>query len=293
MGEWKIFDNPCKGVGAESSFRSQASYIIPVAGKNNTFIYMADRWTPTLLADSRYLFLPIEFKNDGKLEVKWYDKWNFDEKIEGVYKENPQGPALEIKSMLSNDFLQTKPDMLVKRRIPDQDVSALAWVYWQSGKITLKVLAYPESNSSLDGNNSLRDDDLFDIWLDYFQVSVSANGKAWRVIPGGGGYGDHSGIALTQRYVSNAIKSSIQKNVTSTQAHLLQLPLDTKANLYTIEIEQSLAEMLPIKENRTFALALVINNKDRSGKNIKNRGYSPLGWRWADTDTYHKATLIK
>jgi hypothetical protein len=293
MGEWKIMDNPCKGLGSESSFRTQVAYVLPVAAKPGMFIYVADRWTPTTLSDSRYVWLPIEMKEDNKVEVKWYEKWNFEKKTEGIYTENPQGSKLEIsKTEISFPSTATPPAVFVKRRIPEQDYSALGWLGWKEGKILLNVMVYPESSSSLDGNIGF-DDDLFDLWLDYFQISVSANGAIWRVIPGGGGMGDHSGIALTQRFSNPALKCTVTENVTNKYASLLQLPENQVGKLYSIEISEALALMLPIKEGRVFSFALVVNNRDRSGKGIKNRGTSPLGFRWADTDTYHRLVLKK
>lgn len=296
MGEWKIMDNPCKGIGYESSFRTQVAYIQPVIGKSNTFLYIADRWTPSNLSDSRYVWLPIEMKEDGnnisKLEVNWYEKWNFDKKTTGQYSENPIGSEIIAKKTIQ-DFPKTNemPQVIVKRRIPEQDFSALAWLGWNEGKMLLNVIVYPESSSSLDGSETGLDDDIFDIWLDYFQISVSSNGKAWYVVPGGGGMGDYSGIALTKRYKKNAIKCTLTKDVSNSNAKILQLPENQKGNLYSIEISDKLSEMLPFVKDRMIAFALVINNRDRSGKGNKNRGTSPLGFRWADTDSYHKLLL--
>jgi hypothetical protein len=293
LGEWTIHGNPCVGEGAESSFRSQASYIIPVKDKPNTFVYMADRWTPTTLSDSRYLFLPIDFKADNKLEVKWYDEWNFTKRTEGKYVESPTGMSLSIAQSTGLPSTSKVPQVVIKRRIPDQDNSALAWIDWQSGKLMLNVMVYPESGSSLDGSDTKMDDQLFDIWLDYFQISVDASGQAWRVIPGGGCGGDYSGYALTQKYMHPSIKCTVTKNISNENAGLLQLPTTAKGNLYSVEIDDQLAKMYPLQEGRQIAFAVVVNNKDRGGLGHKNRGYSPLGWRWADTDTYHKATLVK
>lgn len=298
MGEWTIMDNPCKGIGFESSFRTQAAYIQPVIGKPGTFIYASDRWTPTTLSDSRYVWLPIEMKldakNDAIVTVNWYEKWNFNTKIAGQYTENPQGSEVFAKN-ITKGFPSTEilPQVHVKRRIPEQDFSALAWIGWNKDKILLNVLVYPESSSSLDGSETGLDDDIFDVWLDYFQVSVSANGKAWFVVPGGGGMGDYSGAALTKRYAHKAIKCSMTKDISNKNSKILQLSETQKGNLYSIEISDSLAQMLPYDLNRSIAFALVVNNKDRTGKNIKNRGTSPAAFRWADTDTYHKLTLVK
>jgi hypothetical protein len=36
---------------------------------------MADRWTPKMPIDARYIWLPIEFEN-GLPVLKWHDKWS-------------------------------------------------------------------------------------------------------------------------------------------------------------------------------------------------------------------------
>jgi len=76
-GEWKSIGNPCRGTEDENkiSFGSQSTYILPVEGKKGAFIYMGDRWTPDNLADSRYIWLPIEWEK-GNPVIKWYPNWN-------------------------------------------------------------------------------------------------------------------------------------------------------------------------------------------------------------------------
>ena len=44
--------------------------MFPVAGKENAFNFMADRWNKTKLVDSRYLWLPLQFQ-DNKPLVPW------------------------------------------------------------------------------------------------------------------------------------------------------------------------------------------------------------------------------
>jgi hypothetical protein len=44
--------------------------VLPVAGKNDTFIFMADRWKKTDLPDSRYIWLPLRIV-DGKPVIAW------------------------------------------------------------------------------------------------------------------------------------------------------------------------------------------------------------------------------
>jgi hypothetical protein len=74
MGEWQIKNNPCVGKDSDKTFYSQSTYILPVQGKKDTHIFMADRWNKTNLPDSRYIWLPLIFENDKPI-IKWYDQW--------------------------------------------------------------------------------------------------------------------------------------------------------------------------------------------------------------------------
>ena len=73
-GPWTELGNPCVGDDASTTFHSQSTYILPVAGKENTFIYMGDRWNPKDAIDGRYVWLPIEFE-DGRFTIRWKEKW--------------------------------------------------------------------------------------------------------------------------------------------------------------------------------------------------------------------------
>ena len=77
MSGWKALENPCRGTEEEkkTTFRSQSTFVIPVQGKKDAFIFAGDRWNPTNLGDSRYIWLPIEFEN-GIPFLKWYNSWD-------------------------------------------------------------------------------------------------------------------------------------------------------------------------------------------------------------------------
>jgi len=82
MGEWTLHPNPAVGKGSELTFRSQSTYILPVTGKKDAFIFMGDRWRPDNPIDGRYVWLPVLFE-EGMPVLKWFNKWDlsiFDEK---------------------------------------------------------------------------------------------------------------------------------------------------------------------------------------------------------------------
>jgi hypothetical protein len=76
MGPWTPQGNPCVGSPEETAttFHSQGTFVLPVAGREGAFIFMADRWNPRSLRDSRYIWLPLGI-DGGRLTIRWHDVW--------------------------------------------------------------------------------------------------------------------------------------------------------------------------------------------------------------------------
>lgn len=74
-GPWTYHGNPCVGSGSEITFGGQSTYVLPVTGKKDAFIFIADKWTPKDAIDGRYLWLPITFKGND-IEINWLDRWD-------------------------------------------------------------------------------------------------------------------------------------------------------------------------------------------------------------------------
>lgn len=75
-GPWKELGNPCRGAEAGTTFRGQSSFVLPVEGKKDAFLFYADRWNKDNLADSRYLWLPMTFDAAGLPVVEWQEEWS-------------------------------------------------------------------------------------------------------------------------------------------------------------------------------------------------------------------------
>ena len=77
LGEWQELGNPCLGSGAQiaNTFESQPTFILPVAGKPEAFIYLGDRWRPQDAIDGRYVWLPVEFRF-GVPTIAWRAAWD-------------------------------------------------------------------------------------------------------------------------------------------------------------------------------------------------------------------------
>lgn len=66
--------NPMFGNNADKTFGGQSTYVLPIANKQNQFVFIADEWHPDNLKDSRYFWLPIQL-DDKVPTVHWIDEW--------------------------------------------------------------------------------------------------------------------------------------------------------------------------------------------------------------------------
>lgn len=69
FGPWTELGNPCVGPDATNTFHAQSTFVLPVAGQPEKFIFMADRWKQWDLPASSYLWIPVEFSADGKFHL--------------------------------------------------------------------------------------------------------------------------------------------------------------------------------------------------------------------------------
>ncbi len=77
-GPWELLGNPCVGPEERTriTFETQSTHILPVQGKKDAFIFMADRWRPENAIDGRHVWLPIQFDKTGKPFLEWKDRWD-------------------------------------------------------------------------------------------------------------------------------------------------------------------------------------------------------------------------
>lgn len=78
-GPWRELDNPCRGTDEEreKTFQSQSTFLLKVEGKDDHWIFMADRWNPKNAIDGRYVWLPVEFDGDVPF-LRWHESWSLD-----------------------------------------------------------------------------------------------------------------------------------------------------------------------------------------------------------------------
>ena len=71
-GPWTASGNPFRGTPSENTitFESQSTYVLP-APDPGEFISMGDRWRPKNAIDGRYVWLPVEWKNNHPV-LRWH-----------------------------------------------------------------------------------------------------------------------------------------------------------------------------------------------------------------------------
>jgi beta-xylosidase len=76
-GPWTELGNPCVGTADQiaNTFESQSTHILTVADNPDSFIFMADRWRPKNAIDGRYVWLPIQFKDEVPF-LTWEAQWD-------------------------------------------------------------------------------------------------------------------------------------------------------------------------------------------------------------------------
>lgn len=75
-GPWERYDSPMRGTGADTTFGGQSTFVLKLHGVEDAYIFMADVWRPEHPSDARYVWLPIDFGEDGFPVITWQDQWS-------------------------------------------------------------------------------------------------------------------------------------------------------------------------------------------------------------------------
>jgi hypothetical protein len=70
---WKLF-----APAGSKTFNSQTTFVLPVTGsQGTTYMFMGDRWIPSSLGKSTYIWLPLTVKGTS-VSMSWHAKWFID-----------------------------------------------------------------------------------------------------------------------------------------------------------------------------------------------------------------------
>ena len=69
-------ENPVNGFGPEKTFGCQSTFIVRHPQNPDLHIAMFDLWRPDQHNDGRYVWLLIEFQEDGTITISWQNEWS-------------------------------------------------------------------------------------------------------------------------------------------------------------------------------------------------------------------------
>ena len=75
FGTWTDMGDPCVDDISRTTFYSQSTCIFCYDEERDYYIYMGDRWNSDDLANSRYIWLPISFDEEGYMSISYQEEW--------------------------------------------------------------------------------------------------------------------------------------------------------------------------------------------------------------------------
>lgn len=166
-GTFKDLGNPCigrnpnNGIGADTTFGGQISYILKVEGKEDAYIAMFDIWKPEQAMNGLYVWLPLIFEN-GKPVIKWIDNWDLSVFAKKKNKKNsfvdPQSPKTATPLMLP-DSIDRKSEvgkwkLDFSDEFNDNTIDERKWTVENTTKKRVDVTLFADNNQvqEKDGN---------------------------------------------------------------------------------------------------------------------------------------------
>ncbi|ALS01207.1 hypothetical protein ATZ33_07445 [Enterococcus silesiacus] len=128
MGPWHGMGDPSADWGGNTTYDTQSTHVIPVDPENGKFIYMGDRWNSWDLSESRYVWLPIEFKPGNQLAIRRADHWTLDQLDDnGLFDLTPKGLPKSVLSM--EGIADLMPNEVTISYGTETEVTPIEWQY--------------------------------------------------------------------------------------------------------------------------------------------------------------------
>ena len=169
LGPWTVMGNPCVDDGADTTYKTQSTCIVPIDPENGKFLYMGDRWYPPYnlpVSDSRYVWLPIDFSYGGAMILHNESNWKLEEELgrqPAFYVDN------DLNTITTNfdQYIQNLPETLDitvnGQKVEDVPVS------WEAGE---NKLIEGTVTGVLGGDNPLLAGRSFPVNVDVYSKNV-------------------------------------------------------------------------------------------------------------------------
>lgn len=149
-------------LGSSTTYNSQPAFIIPVQGSSTTsYLYTGDRWAGAWggkVNDSQYVWLPLVFESDTKLELPYYDSIKIDASA-GTISEYGADSSTQFKiiNKNSNKALDTQEGVNSIIQWTNNNSQTQNWYFVDVGD-GYKKIVNAKSTKVLDVSSSSKDD---------------------------------------------------------------------------------------------------------------------------------------
>ncbi|HEY5652809.1 MAG TPA: glycoside hydrolase family 43 protein [Pontiella sp.] len=76
LGPYRSRGNPLHGKDSHITFGAQSTFVLPIDQEKGHFMFMADKWERNNIAESGYVWLPFEVKENVAPSIHWIDEWD-------------------------------------------------------------------------------------------------------------------------------------------------------------------------------------------------------------------------
>ncbi|HPD00890.1 MAG TPA: RICIN domain-containing protein, partial [Acetivibrio sp.] len=178
-------------LGNSTTYNSQPAYIVAVQGTEETsYLYTGDRWAGAWggkVNDSQYVWLPLEFVSDTKLELPYYDSITIDAAKGKIYENFNNPPLYKIMNKNSGKLLDVQDGSMenAAQIVQWSDNGSLSqqWYIVDVGN-GYKRIVNAKSKKTLDVMNDSADNG--GILIQY--TSTGGYNQQWKFADAGDGY---------------------------------------------------------------------------------------------------------
>ncbi|HOQ38278.1 MAG TPA: RICIN domain-containing protein [Acetivibrio sp.] len=178
-------------LGNSTTYNSQPAYIIAVQGTEGTsYLYTGDRWAGAWggkVNDSQYVWLPLEFESDTKLELPYYDSIVIDAAKGKIYENITDTTLYKIMNKNSGKYLDVKDASTTNgaQIVQWSDNGSLSqqWYIMDMGNGYKKIIN-AKSKKVLDVMNESTENG--GTLIQY--TSTGGNNQQWKFVNAGDGY---------------------------------------------------------------------------------------------------------
>jgi hypothetical protein len=293
-GPWTGHGNPCEGCGADQGFHSQPFAVLPLPGGGaDEFVYFGDHWRAPRLDMSGYVALPFRVAEDGRIVLRWHETWNAAERTPAEYRDRPQGARVDVAFAEAPEALdRDAASPVALRRAGDAALAGLAWFGWDAEHIHMLLLLYGLSRGGVATlPPRVWDGRCVELWVGYRQFVFGIEDPE-RPAPA-------LGVGLLERPTGEPVANPAWRDAarlrrlggaTSRHAHLAERDPAERGDLFALSVARAATAEKQLVPHRELALAATA--KDRAVEGSLTAIQTPPQFRWADTDTFHRAVLL-